>query len=206
MRRGQPQKIRRGILQARFIIPVAFLLVGVIVAYGFMSENSDPEPRVEPIIIRPDNIPPIADDIVSQVSANASEDVGSLIIAGPIDSSGLQEDQFSDVKTRVSAFKIGSAELKKTVALYSDAKSNQCAGEITVRTDDTPLNVRSRPSTGSPVLTKVPKGSKHSVLLWAPDEKTKSGRWFLLVDEKKKTVKGWVSGEYCETSGVVFAN
>jgi hypothetical protein len=206
MRRGQPQKTRKGILQARFIIPVAFLLVGVVVAYGFMSGNNEPEQRAEPIIIRPDNIPPIADDIFSQVSINVSEDVSSMVTAGPIDVSGPQEDQFSDVKARVSAYKAGSAELRKTVALYSGDKNSQCSGEITVRTDDTPLNVRSRPSTGSPVLTKAPKGSKHSVLLWAPDEKSKSGRWFLLVDEQKKTVKGWVSGEYCETSGVVFAN
>jgi uncharacterized protein YraI len=77
---------------------------------------------------------------------------------------------------------------------------------ITVLTDDTPLNVRSGPSTGNPVLTKAAKGSKQSVLLWAPDSSQKSGRWFLLVDDQKKTVMGWVSGDYCDAAGVVFAD
>ena len=66
--------------------------------------------------------------------------------------------------------------------------------------------MRSGPSTGNPVLTKAAKGSKQSVLLWAPDAKNKSGRWFLLIDDKAKTVKGWVAGEYCDASGIVFAN
>jgi hypothetical protein len=140
--------------------------------------------------------------------SDGEEFVMAIPIGGAATGGGAEapQDQFSDGKARVAAYKANSSALKKTVDQYASSRANQCAGEITVRTDDTPLNVRSGPSTGNPVLSKVAKGSKQDVLLWAPDAKTQSGRWFLLVDSQKKTVKGWVSGEYCDTSGVVFAN
>jgi uncharacterized protein YgiM (DUF1202 family) len=141
----------------------------------------------------------------ASVSGDASE---QRVTAGPIggeSSAPAGKDLFADAKARVGAYKVGGAALKKTVSQYADRR-NHCSGEITVRTEDTPLNVRSGPSTGSPVITKVQKGSKQNVLLWAPDSKQTSGRWFLLVDEKSKTVKGWVAGDYCEAGKVVFAN
>jgi hypothetical protein len=182
------------------------------VAYALLVGNSAPEPRPEPIIIRPD--PPIVPD-TNEENAGISCDISSDVpIIGPItstpDAPGNTDsavgDQFSDPARRAAAYKANNAALKKTVDQYAKTRANHCAGEITVLTDDTPLNVRSGPSTGNPVLTKAAKGSKQSVLLWAPDVKNQSGRWFLLIDDKAKTVKGWVAGEYCDASNVVFAN
>jgi uncharacterized protein YgiM (DUF1202 family) len=136
----------------------------------------------------------------------SSDDIFNNYV-GPVPSQNRREGgEGLFTNARVAAYKVKSAELKKTVNQYAKSISNQCSGEITVRTEDTPLNVRSGPSTSNPVVTKVQKGSRQSVLLWAPDSKTQSGRWFLLVDEKSKTVKGWVTSEYCETDSLVYAD
>ncbi|MDR1508160.1 MAG: SH3 domain-containing protein [Synergistaceae bacterium] len=197
---------KRGVFPIRIIIPLVFLIVGVGVAYALLSWGRNPEPRPEPVIIRPDPLPSVIDqefDDPIRVGPIVSEDV-SIITVEPISSSPAAADQFSNPAGRVAGYKVNSAALKKTVDKYGKERVNQCGGEITVRTDNTALNVRSGPSTSNPVVAKAAKDSKQSVLLWAPDEKTKSGRWFLLVDAQKKTVKGWVSGEYCDAAGVVF--
>ncbi|MDR2780755.1 MAG: SH3 domain-containing protein [Synergistaceae bacterium] len=203
MKRGSVHKNKKGVFPIRIAIPLIFLIVGVGVAYALLSWDSTPEPRPEPIIIRPE--PLVVDqgyDDPIQVGPMVSEDI-SVMTVEPV-SSVSAADQFSNPARRVAGYKINSAALRKTVDKYGRERANQCAGEITVRTDDTPLNVRSGPSTANPVVAKAAKDSKQSVLLWAPDEKTQSGRWFLLVDAQKKTVRGWVSGEYCDAAGVVF--
>jgi hypothetical protein len=198
------QKNRRGVFPVRIIIPLIFLIVGVGVAYTLLSWDRTPEPRPEPVIIRPDPLPVDIEgyDYLVDVGPVISED----LLVSTVEPIGRTpaDDQFSNPSARVAAYKVNSAALKRTVDKYAGERMNQCAGEITVRTDDTPLNVRSGPSTANAVLTKAAKNSKQSVLLWAPDERTQSGRWFLLVDAQTKTVKGWVSGEYCDTTEVVF--
>jgi hypothetical protein len=207
----EQRRPRRRNFPLGIVLSLVFLILGVAVAYALLVGNRTPEPRRETIIIRPE--PPIVPDIDEDdagISWDASSDAP---IIGPITASDAPEntgspagDQFSDPAGRAGAYKVNNAALKKTVDQYAKARANHCAGEITVQTDDTPLNVRSGPSTGNPVLTKAAKGSKQSVLLWAPDARNQSGRWFLLVDDNTKTVKGWVTAEYCEASGVVFAN
>jgi hypothetical protein len=206
VRRGSMRKNKRGVFPIRIIIPLVFLVVGVGVAYALLSWDRNPEPRPEPVIIRPEPLSPVIDqeyDNPIQAGPVISEDI-SIMTVEPISSSSAAADQFSNPSGRVAGYKVNSAALKRTVDKYGKERVNQCSGEITVRTDDTPLNVRSGPSTANPVIAKAAKNSKQSVLLWAPDEKTQSGRWFLLVDAQKKTVKGWVSGEYCDVTGVVF--
>jgi uncharacterized protein YgiM (DUF1202 family) len=177
------------------------MLVGAIVAYGFLSRGKPVQERTVPIIMPAESEDMLAEgpqtdqeSNVTSVNAEAAADSASPIATG----------NFDDGKARVSAYKVPSAALKKTVDKYASSRANQRAGEITVLTDDTPLNVRSGPSVSYEVLMKVEKGSLQSVLLSVPDEKTKSGNWFLLVDDQKKTVKGWVSGEYCDTRNVIF--
>jgi hypothetical protein len=213
MRRGTVNRPKRSVFPLRIIIPLVFLIIGVAAAYSLIVGDSGPEPRKQVVIMGPqDPLPPITPDEYDQeqnytVVQSSADILLNGIIVGPVGTSGtgeVREDQFSD--TRVKAYKVNSDALRRTVNQYGKTLSNQCSGEITVLTDDTPLNVRSGPSTGNPVVTKVPKGSRQSVLLWAPDSRTQSGRWFLLVDDEKKTVTGWVSGEYCDTAGVVFAN
>jgi hypothetical protein len=188
----------------KIVIPLIFLIVGVGVAYALLSWDRTPEPRPEPVIIRPEPLPFENEEDGNPILAGpeASEDLSIVTVEPAISVSAA--DQFSNPAARAAEYKVNSAALKKTVDKYGKERANQCAGEITVRTNDTPLNVRSGPSTANSVIAKAAKDSKQSVLLWAPDEKTQSGRWFLLVDARKKTVKGWVSGEYCDASGVVF--
>jgi hypothetical protein len=204
VKRGSIHRNKRGVFPIRIIIPLIFLIVGVGVAYALLSWDRTPEPRPEPIIIRPEPLSVVDQgyDALIQAGPVLSEDI-SIAAVEPI-SLPPATDQFSNPTRRVAEYKVNSSALKKTVDKYGKDRANQCAGEITVRTDDTPLNVRSGPSTANPVIAKAAKNSKQSVLLWAPDEKTQSGRWFLLVDAQKKTVKGWVSGEYCDAAGVVF--
>ena len=204
VKRGSIHRNRKSVFPIRIIIPLIFLIVGVGVAYALLSWDRTPEPRPEPIIIRPEPLSVVDSGYGDLIQAGpiVSEDI-SIVTVEPI-SPPPATDQFSNPSGRVAGYKVNSAVLKKTVDKYGGARVNHCAGEITVRTDDTPLNVRSGPSTANPVIAKAAKGSKQSVLLWALDEKTQSGRWFLLVDAQKKTVKGWVSGEYCDAAGVVF--
>jgi uncharacterized protein YgiM (DUF1202 family) len=161
----------------------------------------------------PEPDPPINlewDDVAGGIGGSSSDETLDGIIVGPVNTDQNQattpsrEDTFTEA--RVASYKVGSAVLKKTVDQFAKVRSNQCSGEVTVQTEDTPLNVRSGPSTGNPVISKVAKGSKQNVLLWAPDSKNQSSRWFLLVDDRTKTVKGWVSGEYIDTAGVAYAN
>ena len=212
MRRGHIKRSRRRIFPLRIIIPLVFLIIGVGAAYSLVTGGRAPEPRSEPIIIMPGTMDPTPDDGEYKTVEIGPLDPISLDIQieilnpDPNPDPAVDERQNQFTSERVAAYKINSAELKKTVDRYVNTRANQCAGEITVVTDDTPLNVRSGPSTGNPVLTKAAKGSKQNVLLWASDTGSQSGRWFLLIDEKSKTVKGWVSGDYCDSAGVVFAN
>jgi hypothetical protein len=208
----EQRRPRRRNFPLGIVLSLVFLILGVAVAYALLVGNRAPEPMQEGKIIRPE---PIDDYEIEEVNPEISPDVSTdAPIIGPIESATdipdtpdpPAGDQFSEPAKRAAAYKVNNAALRKTVDQYAKTRANHCAGEITVQTDDTPLNVRSGPSTGNPVLTKAAKGSKQSVLLWAPDAKNQSARWFLLVDDKTKTVKGWVTGEYCDTSDVVFAN
>jgi hypothetical protein len=210
MRRGPVRKTRRGIFQPRFIIPIIFLLVGVFVAYGLLRERTPPPPP-DPVIIWPDDYdaPPIPDldEPVTQREGEISAEPFPAVVPLPVPIEPVvRDDPFANPRERVGAFRVNSTPLKRTVDQYAGTRANQCSGEIIVRTEDTPLNVRSAPSTSGAVLSKAAKDSRQSVLMWAPDARTNSGRWFLLVDSNSKTVKGWVSGEYCDTANVVFAN
>jgi hypothetical protein len=188
---------------AKLIIAAAFMLVGAMVAYGFLSRGGQDRSveRTVPIIM------PI------ELRGNAPDNEGSQASDGGMSGAGerggapqtADADQFDDGRARVSAYSVPSAALKKTVDKYAPDRANQCAGEIIVRTNDTPLNIRSGPAISYGVLSKAEKGSRQSVLLTAADERNVSGvRWFLLIDDQKKTVKGWVSGEYCDAGAVVF--
>jgi hypothetical protein len=158
-----------------------------------------PEPPIVPET-NEENGDPLRD------ASSDAQIIGPITPSVPENPDPPAHDQFSDPVKRAAAYKVNNTALKKTVDQYAKTRANHCAGEITVQTDDTPLNVRSGPSTGNPVLTKAAKGSKQSVLLWAPDAKNQSVRWFLLVDDNTKTAKGWVTGEYCDVADVVFAN
>jgi len=212
MRRGHIKRPRRRVLPLRIIIPLVFLIIGVGAAYSLVTGNRVPEPRPEPIIIRPNTMDPIQDpgeystidvEPVDPEHPNIPiEFINSDLIAGPV--ADERQDQFTS--ERVAAYRVNSAELQRTVNQFANNRANQCAGEIIVVTDDTPLNVRSGPSTGSARLSSVQRGTRHNVLLWAPDSGNRSGRWLLLVDEPSKTVMGWVSGDFCDLSNVVYAN
>jgi hypothetical protein len=213
MNRGRINKRpRRGILPLRIIIPLVFLILGVGAAYSLVTVKRTPAPGPEPIIIRPSDMDPSQNDgEYNTVEGGVVEPISLDILIEPINpdpSTGPVADGRQDQFTsgRVAAYKVNSAELKKTVDQYANNRANQCAGEITVVTDDTPLNVRSGPATSNAKLSQVTKGSKQNVLLWARDSGNQSGRWFFFVDEPAKTVKGWVSGDFCDASNVVFAN
>jgi hypothetical protein len=209
----EQRRPRRRNFPLGIVISLVFLILGVAVAYALLVGNRAPEPMPTPSpIIGPE---PIGYEEINEENPEISSDVlHDAPIIGPITSAtDVSEttdpparNQFSEPTKRAAAYKVNNAALRKTFDQYAKTRANHCAGEITVQTDDTPLNVRSGPSTGNPVLTKAAKGSKQSVLLWAPDAKNQSARWFLLVDDKAKTVKGWVTGEYCDTTDVVFAN
>jgi hypothetical protein len=170
-------------------------------AYGFLSRDRGEESaeRTVPIIMPVELMNNTADDSSprDEKSAGGRAKEPSEVLVGAV-------SQFDDGVVRVSAYRVPSELLKKTVGKYAPARENQCSGEIVVRTSDTPLNVRSGPAVSYGVLSKAEKGSRQSVLLSATDEKKGFGRWFLLVDDRRKTVKGWVSGEYCDTSAVIF--
>jgi hypothetical protein len=179
-------------------------VVGVAVAYSLLVGDGRPEPRVPPVIIRPapeqtsgatsgETLTP--DGIEAAPARPATPSAGD-----PAELAKL----FADPAKRVAGYK-AAANLKKSIARYAKSRTNQCAGEITVVTDDTPLNVRTGPATSNPIVVKLPRDTRHGVLLWAPDAKNKSVKWFLLVDEASKTVKGWAYGEYCDASSVAFA-
>ena len=213
MRRGQIKRSRRRrALPLRIIIPLVFLVLGVGAAYSLVTGGRTPQQRSEPIIIMPGTMDQTPEDGEYKTVEIGPLDPISIDIqletlnpdSNPGPAADERQSQFTG--ERVAAYKINSAELKKTVDRYANTRANQCAGVITVVTDDTPLNVRNGPTTGSTRLSRVEKGSKQNVLLWAPDTGNKSGRWFLLVDEQSKTVKGWASGDYCDAAGVVFAN
>ncbi|MDR0765227.1 MAG: SH3 domain-containing protein [Synergistaceae bacterium] len=209
----EQRKSKRQDFPLGIVLSLVFLILGVAVVYALLVGGRAPEPRTEPIIIRPENFPSIVSETTGENSGILRDASADMPIIGPI--SGVSDvpestgspagDQFSDPAKRAAAYKANNAALRKTVDRYAKTRENHCAGKVTVQTADTPLNVRSGPSTGDSVLTKAAKGSKQSVLLWASDIGDQSARWFLLVDDGTKTVKGWVSGEYCETSDVVFA-
>jgi hypothetical protein len=210
----EQRRPRRRNFPLGIVLSLVFLILGVAVAYALLVGNRVPEPNRETFrIIRPDpigseqasggNVGELPSDTPSSTDAPI---IGPITPDGPANIDPPVVDQFSEPAKRAAAYRVNSAALKRTVDQYAKTRANHCAGEVTVQTDDTPLNVRSGPSTGNPVLMKAAKGSKQSVLLWAPDTRNQSARWFLLVDDGTKTVKGWVTGEYCDASSVVFAN
>lgn len=62
--------------------------------------------------------------------------------------------------------------------------------KVKITTETTPLNVRKAPSTKSPIIGKVTKGTTHSVL----EEKES---WFLIVYSKGKAT-GWISKQFSQ--------
>ena len=212
MRRGHIKRPKRRVLPLRIIIPLVFLIIGVAAAYSLVTGNRVPEPRPEPIIIRPGTMDPIQDSggEYSTVEVDLTEPgnpdipvefIDPDVIAGPV--ADERQDQFTS--ERVARYSVPAA-LQASVNQFAANRANQCAGEIIVVTDDTPLNVRSTPSTGGARLTSVQRATRHNVLLWAPDSGNRSGRWFLLIDEASRTVMGWVSGDFCDAANVVYAN
>lgn len=77
-----------------------------------------------------------------------------------------------------------------------------------VRTSNTPLNVRTGPSTRHQAISRVDNGTRHDVLMWAWDENTSSrtnnDRWFLISDGN--SVRGWVSGRFVDLTNVNYTN
>jgi hypothetical protein len=208
----EQRRPRRRNFPLGIVLSLVFLILGVAVAYALLVGNKPPEPAPEPAPIDwpPDPIDLSGEDYDTpwDVSSTDAQIIGPITSPSdvPANTGTAVADQFSDPAGRAAAYRVSNAALRRTVDQYAKTRANHCAGEITVRTDDTPLNVRSGPSTGNPVLTKAAKGSRQSVLLWAPDSRNQSARWYLLADDATKTVKGWVSAEYCDASGVDFAN
>ncbi|MCL2683761.1 MAG: SH3 domain-containing protein [Synergistaceae bacterium] len=212
MRRGHIKRPRRRIFPLRIIIPLVFLIIGVGVAYSLVTGERTPDPRPEPIIIRPNQPDPISNNgeynTVEVVTLDplSPDVIIQLINPDPGPGPGTDEGQDQFTSARVAAYTVNSAELRRTVDQYANNRANQCAGEVTVVTDDTPLNIRSGPSTASTRLTRVPRGSRYNVLLWARDGENQSRRWFLLVNEQTKAVMGWARSDFLNTGNVVFAN
>jgi len=222
MRRGHIKRPKRRVLPLRIIIPLVFLIIVVgagyslviRAGYSIVTGSRVPEPRPEPIIIRPSTMDPVQNsgeystiDVEPVDPDNPNIPIEFLnpdVIAGPV--ADERQDQFTN--DRVTAYRVNSTELQRSVNQYANTRANQCAGEITVVTvDGDPLNVRYVPSTANNrPLSQVSNGSRHNVLLWAPDSDNQSRRWFLLVDEGAKTVRGWVRSDFCDTTNVVFAN
>ena len=209
MRRGHIKRPRKKVLPLRIIIPLVFLIIGVGAAYSLVTGTRAPEPRPEPIIIRPDPIPDFGDGEFSTVEGGTFEPldpdipidpINPDIIAGPV--ADERQDQFTG--GRVAAYSVPTA-LQASVNQFGANRANQCAGEIIVVTrDGDPLNVRSVPSTANnQPLSQVSNGSRHSVLLWAPDTDP-NRRWFLIVSGQ--TVVGWVRSDLTDNSNVVYAN
>ena len=210
MRRGHIKRPRRRrVFPLRIIIPLVFLIIGVGAAYSLVTGNRAPEPRSEPIIIMPSDMEPFLDPEGYSTLEPYTGDPGlpiefnnSDVSAGPM--ADERQDQFTS--ERGAGYRVNDATLRGTVNQFAANRANQCAGEIIVVTDDTPLNVRSGPSTANARLTSVQRGSRHNVLLWAPDAGNQSLRWFLLVDEGSKTVMGWVRSDFCDAVNIVYAN
>lgn len=196
MRRNSPPRVQSGIFQARFIIPIAFMLVGVIVGVGFMSRGRGN--GTEPVVVVPDTPP--APIVAEPFTEDQVVEMGEPVIP-PVPPAN---DPFANGAERVGRYKAGTSALRQSVERYAASRENQCSGEVSVKTEATALNIRSGPATTHPVVAKAPRNSTQQVLLWAPEEGSQSGRWFLLVDEQKKTIKGWVSGEFCDSTNVVF--
>jgi len=232
MRRGQIRKPRRRIFPLRIIIPLVFLVLGVAVAFSFVTGPRTPEPRPEPVIIMPgSNDPfPIEGGYDTTGEGQAEPIPGEVqiinpdLFAGPVADEG--QDQFTS--DRIASYSVpqNQPELRRSVDQFAGSRANQCAGEIAVRLNegslnvrsgpavnssrlggvDRSLNVRSGPAVNSSRLGGVDRDTRHNVLLWAPDPGNAQLRWFLLVDEGTRTVRGWVRSDYCDTANVIYAN
>jgi len=212
MRRGQIRKPRRRIFPLRIIIPLVFLVLGVAVAFSFVTGPRTPEPRPEPVIIMPgSNDPfPIEGGYDTTGEGQAEPIPGEVqiinpdLFAGPVADEG--QDQFTS--DRIASYSVpqNQPELRRSVDQFAGSRANQCAGEIAVRLNEGSLNVRSGPAVNSSRLGGVDRNTRHNVLLWAPDPGNAQLRWFLLVDEGTRTVRGWVRSDYCDTANVIYAN
>ena len=196
----------------RIIIPLVFLVLGVAVAFSFVTGPRTPEPRPEPVIIMPgSNDPfPIEGGYDTTGEGQAEPIPGEVqiinpdLFAGPVADEG--QDQFTS--DRIASYSVpqNQPELRRSVDQFAGSRANQCAGEIAVRLNEGSLNVRSGPAVNSSRLGGVDRNTRHNVLLWAPDPGNAQLRWFLLVDEGTRTVRGWVRSDYCDTANVIYAN
>ena len=130
--------------------------------------------------------------------------IDSDFIAGPMPEDG--RDQFTSERIASYSVPQNQLELRRSVDQYAGNRANQCAGEIVVNLSEGSLNVRSGPATSNARLGGVDRNTRHNVLLWAPDAGNPQLRWFLLVDEPTRTVRGWVRSDYCDTASVIYPN
>jgi hypothetical protein len=213
MRRHENYEEKSNVFQVKFIIPLIIILLGFF-AFNFLTKDRTPElPADQPPLVENDESPetlqagpvPVVDDESGTWLSNPmSADAADLSAAA----SGAAE-ALAEWRDRVKQFGFQSGAgraLRRSVEKYGTSSENQCSGNIVVRTNDTPLNIRSGPAVSNSVVGKAKKDAAYDVLMWANDEVKNSGRWFLLVDSNKKVVLGWVSGEYCDAAGVSFPN
>ncbi|MDR1482907.1 MAG: hypothetical protein LBI74_09795 [Synergistaceae bacterium] len=215
MRKHENFEEKGNVFQFKFIIPLVVILLGFL-AFNFLTKDRNPVPL-------PDPAQPTATDesgriIAGPVSVTDGEEDGTWVSNDPMSAdtvytpatvfvpAGNQPDWRERVRQFGFPSGAGRAALRRSVEKYADSRENQCSGNIVVRTNDTPLNIRSGPAVSNPVVAKASKGTAYDVLMWANDERNSGSRWFLLVDSNRKVVRGWVSGEFCDTSGVSFAN
>ncbi|MDR1885395.1 MAG: SH3 domain-containing protein [Synergistaceae bacterium] len=215
MRKHENYEDKGNILRAKFIVPIVVLILGF-VAFNIVTRDRSREAGTEgdvPAVSesQSNEIPqagpvPLVDDEGGTWISNPD---APIVAVDPVTVEPAQTDQFAEWGDRVKQFGFASgtsSALRRSVEKYGAAREYQCSGNIVVRTVDTSLNIRSGPATSNPVVAKASKGASYPVLMWANDEGSSGSRWFLLVDERRKVVRGWVSGEYCDSTGVTFAN
>jgi hypothetical protein len=213
MRKHENYEEKGNVFQVKFIIPLIIILLGFF-AFNFLTKDgnrettADQPPQAETLgpleTLQAGPVPIVDDESGTWLSNPMSQDTGDPSVAA-----GGASEGPADWRDRVKQFGFQSGTgraLRRSVEKYGASRENQCSGSIVVRTSDTPLNVRSGPAVSNPVVSKAKKDAAYDVLMWANDEGKNSGRWFLLVDSNKKVVLGWVSGEYCDASGVSFPN
>ncbi len=210
LRKGSHSHNPNGSGIGMYIVVAAFLVCIIVVALGFLMRDRGPDlpPPPPPIdVTQPDSgdsVGPIsdADDGLPQDGSDAATPVDAQSQAS------IEEATRAVRSYRLPSGNAGTA-LKRTIDKYVSNIENHCRGTVAVRTESTALNVRSGPSVKNGVVGKAARDSTQHVMLWAWDESTGAGgstRWFLLVDEQKKSVLGWVSGEYADASAVTYLN
>lgn len=214
MRKHENYEEKGNLLQVKYILPIAVLLLGFL-AFNFITKDRGveaPDEPAGPLVITEtiDNVPragPMSEDrdgtlIPNPDAWDTQPDEIPIAVTVP-------RDSFDNWSERVKQFGFptgASSALRRSVEKYGALRANQCSGNIIVRTSETSLNIRSGPAVSNSVIAKANKGAAYDVLMWANDEASSGNRWFLLVDDRRKVVRGWVSGEFCDTSGVTFAN